>query len=102
VADLSIKGNWFSILKKKNLTNKQKNMVEWNKADWQPLTTQGGRYAPKEVKDSLTDDQRAYESRKKREGTKKGKQHVPRGKTAKKVYQRVEGRSRGRGFTRRD
>jgi len=99
---LSIKGNWFSILKykkkkmrrrkAKKLTDKQKDMVEWNKEDWQPLTTQGGRYAPKAVKDSLTADQRRYESRKKREGTKKGKQHVPRGKTAKKVYQRVEGR----------
>ena len=96
MADLSIKGNWFSILKRrkkaKKLTDKQKDMVEWNREDWQPLTTEGGRYAPKAVKDSLTDDQRRYESRKKREGTRKGKQHVPRGKTAKKVYQRVEGR----------
>ena len=55
MADLSIKGNWFSILKykkklrrrkAKKLTDKQKDMVEWNKEDWQPLTTQGGRYAP--------------------------------------------------------
>jgi hypothetical protein len=96
VADLSIKGNWFSILKRrkkaKKLTEKQKDMVEWNRENWQPLTTEGGRYAPKAVKDALTDDQRRYESQKKREGTRKGKQHVPRGKTAKKVYQRVEGR----------
>ena len=39
---------------------------------------------PKAVKDALTDDQRRYESKKKREGTRKGKQHVPRGKTAKR------------------
>ena len=29
MADLSIKDNWFSILKKKNLTDDQKNIVEW-------------------------------------------------------------------------
>lgn len=97
---MSIKGNWFSILKKKNLTESQKDMVEWNNEKWTNLTTEGGRYAPQAVKDSLTDDQRRYESKKKRAGKKKGKQHVPRGKTAKKVYRRVEGRSRGRGFTR--
>ena len=78
--------------KRKNLTDDQKDMVEWQKENWQPLTTRGGRYAPKAVKDALTPQQRAYESRKKREGTKKGKQHVKRGKTAKKVYRRVEGR----------
>ena len=55
---LSIK--WFSILKKKNLTEKQKDMVEWNKEDWQPLGDgKDDRYAPKEVADALTDDQKA-------------------------------------------
>lgn len=103
MAVLSIKSNWWNILK--GLTDKQKDMVEWNEQDWQPLTTQGGRYAPKAVKDSLTDNQRKYESAKKRAGKKKGKQHVPRGKTAKKVYRKIEGRkgnkrSKGRGFTR--
>ena len=83
---------WFSILKRKKLTDAQKDMVEWTEEDWQPLTTQGGRYAPKAVKDALTPEQRRYESAKKRKGTKKGKQHVKRGKTAKKVYRRVEGR----------
>ena len=106
MAVLSIKSSWQDILKRKKkklrrkkrktnikrLTDEQKDMVEWNEEDWQPLTTQGGRYAPKAVKDSLTDNQRKYESAKKRAGKKKGKQHVPRGKTAKKVYRRVEGR----------
>ena len=32
---MSIKDNWFSILKKKNLTESQKDMVEWNKEDWE-------------------------------------------------------------------
>ena len=50
-----------------------------------------GRYAPKAVRDSLTPSEKAYENRKKREGTKQGKQHVPRGKSAKKKYRRVEG-----------
>ena len=90
MADLSIKSDWWNTIK--GLTDKQKDMVEWEKEEWEPLTTQGGRLAPKAVKDSLTPQQRAYESRKKREGTKKGKQHVKRGKTAKKVYRRVEGR----------
>ena len=85
--------NWFSILKKKNLTEEQKDMVEWSKEDWQPLGDgKDDRYAPKAVKDSLTPKQRAYENKKKKEGKKQGKQHVPRGKTAKKVYRRVEGR----------
>jgi len=87
---LSIKNNWKNVLK--GLTEEQKDMVEWSKEEWEPLTTEGGRLAPKAVKDALTPQQRAYESRKKREGTKKGRQHVPRSKAAKKVYRRVEGR----------
>ena len=90
MADLSIKSDWWNTIK--GLTEDQKNMDKWNKQNWQPLTTQGGRYGPKAVKDALTDSQRAYESRKKRAGKKKGKQHVPRSKAAKKVYRRVEGR----------
>ena len=66
-------------------------MVEWNREQWEDMG-ENGRYAPKEVAESLTPSQRAYENRKKREGTKDGKQHVPRGKTAKKVYRRIEGR----------
>jgi len=111
--DLSIKSDWFSILKynkkklrrrkqKKNLTDKQKDMVEWNKENWVDManpagkkkkgTYKKGRYAPKAVADSLTSSQRAYENKKKRKGRKQGKQNVPRGKTAKKVYRRIEGR----------
>lgn len=91
MAVLSIKSNWWNILK--GLTDKQKDMDEWNKENWQPLGDgKNDRYAPKAVADALTDNQKAYENRKKSEGKKKGKQHVPRGKTAKKVYRRVEGR----------
>lgn len=93
---------WFSILKRKKLTDAQKDMVEWSKEDWVDManpkgkkkkgTYKRGRYAPKAVAESLTPQQRAAENRKKREGRKKGKQHVPRTKAGKKVYRRVEGR----------
>jgi len=99
---LSTKNNWFSILKKKKLTDAQKDMVEWTKENWVDManpkgkkkkgTYKRGRYAPKAVAQSLTPQQRAAENRKKREGRKKGKQHVPRTKAGKKVYRRVEGR----------
>lgn len=91
MAVLSIKSNWWNILK--GLTDKQKDMVEWNEEDWQPLGDgKDDRYAPKAVADSLTDNQKAYENSKKKEGKKKGKQHVPRSKAAKKVYRKIEGR----------
>ena len=100
MADLSIKSDWWNTIK--GLTDKQKDMDKWNKQNWQPLGDgKDDRYAPKAVADALTDNQKAYENRKKKEGKKKGKQHVPRGKTAKKEYKKVEGKkSKGRGFTR--
>ena len=100
VVDLSIKSDWWNTIK--GLTDKQKDMVEWSEEDWRDManptgkkkkgTYKKGRYAPKAVADSLTSSQRAYENKKKREGRKRGKQNVPRGKTAKKVYRRIEGR----------
>ena len=100
VAALSIKSDWWNTIK--GLTDKQKDMVEWNKENWVDManpdgkkkkgTYKKGRYAPKAVADSLTSSQRAYENKKKRKGRKEGKQNVPRGKTAKKVYRRIEGR----------
>ena len=97
---LSIKSEWWDTIK--GLTESQKDMVEWNKEQWVDManpkgkkkkgTYKRGRYAPKKVVEQLSPKQRAYENRKKREGRKKGKQHVPRGKTAKKVYRRIEGR----------
>ena len=97
---MSIKSEWWNTIKR--LTESQKDMVEWNKEQWVDManpkgkkkkgTYKKGRYAPKEVAEQLSPKQRAYENRKKREGRKKGKQHVSRGKSAKKVYQRIEGR----------
>lgn len=99
---MALSTKWFSILKKKKLTDAQKDMVEWSKEDWVDManpkgkkkkgTYKRGRYAPKAVAQSLTPQQRAAENRKKREGRKKGKQHVSRTKAGKKVYRRVEGR----------
>jgi hypothetical protein len=96
--------NWFDLLKankkklrrrkkKKNLKRGQQALVEWGDEDWVDMGGKGkkGRYAPRAVAESLTPKQRAAENRKKREGRKKGKQHVPRTKAGKKVYQRVEG-----------
>ena len=97
---MSIKSEWWNTIKR--LTESQKDMVEWNKEQWVDManpkgkkkkgTYKKGRYAPKEVAEQLSSKQRAYENRKKREGRKKGKQYVSRGKSAKKVYQRIEGR----------
>lgn len=85
--------NWFDLIKKKNLQPSQQSMVEWKDEDWVDMGGKGkkGRYAPRAVAESLTPKQRAAENRKKRAGRKKGKQHVPRTKAGKKVYQRIEG-----------
>tara|TARA_B100001094_G_scaffold19110_1_gene16346 strand:- start:2316 stop:2750 length:435 start_codon:yes stop_codon:yes gene_type:complete len=84
--------NWFDTLKAKS--KGQRALSEWTREDWgyvSPKSKKKGRYAPKAVADSMSSSEKAYENRKKREGTKQGKQHVPRGKSAKKKYQAVEG-----------
>tara|TARA_R110001592_G_scaffold38949_3_gene128227 strand:+ start:4692 stop:5135 length:444 start_codon:yes stop_codon:yes gene_type:complete len=81
---------WFDIIKAK--TDRQKSLTEWSKEDWVDMGgKKKGRYAPKKVAEQLTPSQRAYENKKKRAGTKAGKKNVPRGKSAKKVYERHEG-----------
>ena len=77
--------NWFDTLKAKS--KGQRALSEWTREDWgyvSPKSKKKGRYAPKAVADSMSSSEKAYENRKKREGTKQGKQHVPRGKSAKK------------------
>ncbi len=78
----------------------QQSLTEWTKQKWEFVgddkkemkkpRSQRGRYAPKSVADSMTASQKASENKKKRQGHKKGKQHVPRGKGVKPMYQRVE------------
>jgi len=83
---------WFSMLKAKK--EGQRALTEWTREKWDyvsPKSKKKGRYAPKAVADAMSSSEKAYENRKKREGTKKGKQHVPRGKSSKKKYKRVEG-----------
>ena len=80
---------WFDIIKR---TKAQESLAEWSKEDWVDMGgKKKGRYAPKKVAEQLTPSQRAYENKKKRAGTKAGKKNVPRGKSAKKVYERHEG-----------
>ena len=89
---LSTRSSWKDVLKA--LTGAQKDMVEWNKEEWGPLTPKSkkkGRYAPKSLRSSLTPSQKTAENRKKRAGTRKGKQHVSRTKAGKKAYKKVEG-----------
>ena len=72
----------------------QEDMGEFSVVDYSIKNKKGrkGRYAPRAVAEALTPQQRAAENRKKREGKKKGRQHVPRTKAGKKVYRRIEGR----------
>jgi len=52
---LSTRSSWKDVLKA--LTEAQKDMVEWNKEEWGPLTPKSkkkGRYGPKSLRSSLT------------------------------------------------
>jgi len=62
----------------------QKSLKKWTKEEWgtksgKPSTqgkkATGERYLPKKARDALSDKEYAATSRKKREDTKKGKQH---------------------------
>ena len=80
-----------------NLKKPQRSLRAWTKQKWRTKSGKkssetGERYLPEKAIKALSAEEYARTTRKKRADTKKGKQHVPRGKTAKKVYQRVEGR----------
>ena len=89
--------DWRIILKAKAKT--QRDLEEWGDADWRSAKqhrqkrkgktpdskAKGDRYMPKSTFDRYdsTKEGRAtltYQDKKKKEGTKKGKQHVPTGK----------------------
>ena len=66
------------------LKNPQKSLKKWTKEEWgtksgKPSTqgkkATGERYLPKKAREALSDKEYAATSRKKREDTKKGKQH---------------------------
>ena len=79
------------------LKKSQKSLKKWTSQKWGYLNpkdkkkpkSKRGRYLPKSVRDSLTPSQKAYENRKKRAATAKGKQRAKYSKsTAKKVRRR--------------
>jgi len=82
-------------------TSKQKSLSKWGKEKWQtksgkpstqgPKAT-GERYLPKKAIQSLSSAEYAATSRKKREGTKKGKQFVPNTPAAKKAGPKARGK----------
>jgi len=59
----------------------QKSLMNWGKQKWRtksgkPSSETGERYLPSKAIDALSDAEYAATTRAKREGTKKGKQHV--------------------------
>ena len=65
---------------KKKLKKPQKSLVNWGKEDWgtksgKKSADTGERYLPKAARQSLTADEYAKTTRKKRKDTAKGKQH---------------------------
>ena len=80
------------------LTAQQKSLKKWTKQKWRtksgkpsmqgPLAT-GERYMPASAVKSLTAAEHAATTKKKREGTKKGKQFVANTKAAKKKIKRA-------------
>ena len=75
----------------------QKSLAKWSKQNWGYVTkgdekkpkSKRGRYLPKSVRASLTPSQKAYENRKKRAASKKGKQ---RAKYSKSTRRKMRGK----------
>ena len=79
----------------------QKSLRKWTKQEWgtksgKPSTqgsqATGERYLPKKARESLSDKEYAATTRKKREDTKKGKQHS---KQPKKIAKKTSKHRRG-------
>tara|TARA_Y100000592_G_C5471717_1_gene319850 strand:- start:54 stop:299 length:246 start_codon:yes stop_codon:yes gene_type:complete len=74
------------------LKKSQRSLKKWTAQKWDYITkgdkkkpkSKRGRYLPKSVRQSLTKSQKAYENRKKRAATKKGKQRASYSKTVRK------------------
>ena len=79
------------------LKKSQKSLKKWTAQKWDYISkgdkkkpkSKRGRYLPKSVRESLTKSQKAYENRKKRAASKKGKQ---RAKYSKKVRRKMRGK----------
>jgi len=89
VAAIVIK--WWNIIKAK--TKRQRDLTQWTQEDWgsqeqhrakakgkTPKSKTKGRYMPRATYEKTPKSRLDYQDRKKKKGTKKGKQHVPTGK----------------------
>lgn len=88
---MAIKINWWNILKAKAKT--QRDLEEWTDAEWgsqkqhkarakgeTPPAKAEGRYMPRSKFKGTKQGTLDYQDEKKKEGRKKGQQHVPTGK----------------------
>ena len=74
------------------LKKSQRSLKKWTSQKWDYLSkgdkkkpkSKRGRYLPKSVRESLSKSQKAYENRKKRAATKKGKQRSSYSKNVRK------------------
>ena len=79
------------------LKKSQRSLKKWTAQKWDYISkgdkkkpkSKRGRYLPKSVRQGLTKSHKAYENRKKRAATKKGKQ---RAKYSKKVRRKMRGK----------
>lgn len=81
-------------------SSSQRSLSKWTKEDWQtsdgkPAERKGGmaRYLPKKAWDKLSAKEKAATNKKKREGSKKGKQFVSNTKAAKTARRKVTKKS---------
>ena len=78
------------------LRRSQRSLKKWTKEDWGYISKgdskkprrKRGRYLPKSIRKSLTKSQRAYENRKKRKASAKGKQRASYSKSVRRKVAR--------------
>ena len=74
------------------LKKSQRSLKKWTSQKWDYISkgdkkkpkSRRGRYLPKSVRDSLSKSQKAYENRKKRAATRKGKQRASYSRSVRK------------------
>lgn len=79
------------------LKKSQKSLKKWTAQKWDYISkgdkkkpkSKRGRYLPKSVRESLTKSQKAYENRKKRAASKKGKQRAKYSRSTRRKVGRL-------------
>ena len=79
------------------LKKSQRSLKKWTKQDWDYVSkgqmkkprSKRGRYLPKSVRASLTPAQKAYENRKKRAASAKGKQRAKYSKSTRRKVRKA-------------